>query len=434
VEVLSSLRKTSDSTSKTDLSVNAQTRTIQRTFATLTFLTTLSTSLIWGVNTLFLLDAGLNNLQAFSANAFYTAGQVLFEIPTGIVADAWGRRTSYLLGALTLLLATLVYVLLWYLHAPFWMWAIVSVVLGLGFTFFSGATEAWLVDAMAYSKYEGEMDPVFAKGQIAAGIAMLSGSVGGGVIAQMTNLGMPYVVRAIFLILTFAIACKYMKDLGFTPVPLKHPWQETKFVFRESITYGLKIRPVRWLMLIRPFTVGIGVYAFYALQPYLLKIYGDPSAYSIAGLAAALIAGAQIIGGLTVPYAHKIFSKRTSIILSDVVLSIIFLFLLGFAVNIYMAIIFVAIWAFASAFSEPVYLSLMNKLIPSKQRATILSFNGLMGSSGGVVFQPILGKAADIFGYAVTYIISSVVTSFALIFVFLARKECIKADRISNKT
>ena len=64
---------------------------------------TLAASLIWGINTIFLLDAGLSNLEAFAANAFFTAGMVLFEVPTGIVADTIGRRVSYLLGTVTLL-------------------------------------------------------------------------------------------------------------------------------------------------------------------------------------------------------------------------------------------------------------------------------------------------------------------------------------------
>ena len=66
-------------------------------------LTTLSASLIWGINTLFLLDAGLNNLEAFAANAFFTAGMMVFEVPTGVVADLRGRRVSFLVGALTLM-------------------------------------------------------------------------------------------------------------------------------------------------------------------------------------------------------------------------------------------------------------------------------------------------------------------------------------------
>ncbi|HZI04336.1 MAG TPA: MFS transporter, partial [Archangium sp.] len=71
----------------------SQARRVQRTYLLLTLLSTLAASFIWGINTLFLLDAGLSNAEAFAANAFFTGGQVLFELPTGVVADTWGRRT-----------------------------------------------------------------------------------------------------------------------------------------------------------------------------------------------------------------------------------------------------------------------------------------------------------------------------------------------------
>ena len=125
---------------------------IQRTYLTLTVLTTLSASFIWGINTLFLLDAGLNNTEAFAANAAFTLGMVIFEVPTGVVADVQGRRFSFMLGALTLLVSTLLYLFMWSTSAPFLGWALASILLGLGFTFFSGATEAWLVDALHATK------------------------------------------------------------------------------------------------------------------------------------------------------------------------------------------------------------------------------------------------------------------------------------------
>src|SRR3954467_8623638 len=106
---------------------------VQRTYLVLTLGNTLAASFIWGINTIFLLDAGLSNLEAFAANAFFTAGMVLFEIPTGIVADTIGRRLSYLPGTLTLSAGSLVYVLLWQIGAPFWEWAGISLGLGLGF-------------------------------------------------------------------------------------------------------------------------------------------------------------------------------------------------------------------------------------------------------------------------------------------------------------
>src|SRR3954451_25422087 len=111
-------------------------RSVQRVYLLLTLGNTLAASFIWGINTIFLLDAGLTNLEAFAANAFFTVGMVLFEIPTGVVADTLGRRASYLMGTITLAISTILYVILWQMHAPFWEWAIVSMLLGLGFTFF----------------------------------------------------------------------------------------------------------------------------------------------------------------------------------------------------------------------------------------------------------------------------------------------------------
>lgn len=179
--------------------VKTTSRQILHTYVTLTLLSTLASSFIWGVNTLFLLDAGLSITEAFAANAFFTAGQVLFEVPTGVVADTMGRRTSYLLGAATLSASTLAYLMLWWAHGPFWVWAFVSVLLGLGFTFFSGATEAWLVDGLKATRYRGTLEAAFAKGQVATGVAMLGGTVIGGITAQLTNLGVPYVMRVVAL-------------------------------------------------------------------------------------------------------------------------------------------------------------------------------------------------------------------------------------------
>src|SRR4026208_2598859 len=155
---------------------------------------TLAASLIWGINTIFLLDAGLSNLQAFAANAFFTAGMMIFEVPAGIIADPCGRRTSYLLGTVTLSASTLLYVLLWKVEAPFWAWALVSILIGLGFTFFSGAVGAWLVDALAETGFKGDLDAVFARGQIATGAAMLTGSVAGGYTAHPAGPGVPVVL------------------------------------------------------------------------------------------------------------------------------------------------------------------------------------------------------------------------------------------------
>ena len=88
-----------------------------------------------------------------------------------------------------------------------------------------------------------------------------------------------------------------------------------------SIEYGWRVPAVKWLMVQALFTGGVGVYAFYALQPYLLELYGDPHAYEIAGLVAAIVAGAQILGGLSAPLIRERFARRTSALLLTAALS-----------------------------------------------------------------------------------------------------------------
>ncbi|MEO6110035.1 MAG: MFS transporter [Candidatus Saccharimonadales bacterium] len=403
-------------------------KTIIRTYLTLNLFNTLAASLIWGINTLFLLDAGLSIVEAFAANAFFTVGMVLFEIPTGVVADAKGRRLSYLLGTLTLAITTFLYLVLAWTHAPFALWAVVSLFLGLGFTFFSGATDAWLVDALKFTKYKGQLDTVFGKAQVVGGIAMLLGSVGGGLIAQFSNLGVPYIVRAGLLVVTFIVAFLFMKDLGFSPEKGVKYSKAIKGILVTSVKYGFGKPAVRWVMIAAPFISGVSIYVFYALQPYLLNLYGDEKAYWIAGLAAAVVAGAQIVGGLLVPTIRRLFKKRTSILLIGTTLSAFILIALYFMPNFYLVILMVVLWGLIGASVMPVRQAYLNDLIPSKQRATVLSFDSLLGSSGGVVSQPGLGKVADIHGYATSYAVAGIIQLFAIPFLFLANRQLETAD------
>jgi MFS family permease len=403
-------------------------RSIQRVYYGLLLGNTLAASLIWGINTIFLLDAGLSNLEAFAANAFFTAGMVIFEVPTGIVADTVGRRFSYLLGTVTLTVTTLLYVMLWQIEGPFWAWALVSVLLGLGFTFFSGAVEAWLVDALQATGYEGQLEDVFGRGQVVTGIAMLTGSVAGGYIAQLTSLGVPFVLRGIVLAIMFVVAFAVMKDVGFTPEKSKGITTEMRSIAKASVDYGLRIPAVRWLMISSIPLGAVGIYAFYALQPYLLELKGDPEAYGIAGLTAAIVAGAQIVGGFAAPRIRGIFHRRTSALIAATAVSSVALLGMGLIESFWAVVGFVVVWALLFAAARPIHQTYLNGLIPSGQRASILSFDSLMASTGGVVSQPALGRAADVWGYPSTYLISGAISALALPFLGRSRAQNATAD------
>lgn len=404
-------------------------KTVIRTYLTLTLFNTLAASLIWGVNTLFLLNAGLSVTQAFIANAFYTVGMVIFEIPTGVIADSRGRQLSYMLGLVTLAVATFAYLVMWMIHGPFVGWIISSLALGLGFTFFSGATDAWLVDALKFTKYKGQLETVFGKAQIVGGSALLVGSVAGGLIAQFGNLGVPYVARVGLLLVTLVIAFIYMKDVGFKPERGASYRHELKDLLHSSIKYGLKNPPVRWVMLSAPFISGVSVYVFYALQPYLLGLYGDHTAYWIAGLTAAIVAASQICGGLTAPFVRRLFKNRTTVLLAGIFVSAIALIAMGLFANFYVILGLIVIWGLIAAAITPVRQAYMNNLIPSKQRATVLSFDSLFGSAGGVVSQPLLGKAADAWGYGSSYMIAGIIQMGALPFLALANRLNVSSDK-----
>jgi MFS family permease len=403
--------------------------TVRRTYYVLTAGNTLAASLIWGINTIFLLDAGLNNFEAFAANAFFTAGMVLFEIPTGVVADRWGRRASFLCGTLTLAATTGLYVLLWQLHSAFVWWAIVSVLLGLGFTFFSGATDAWLVDALTATRFDGQLERVFAHGQIVIGVMTLGGSVAGGYLAQLTNLGVPYVARTAILLGMFVVAFVMMHDLGFTPDRGDRPMAEMKKILNSSVEHGLKVPAVRAIMLAGMFSGGVGFYVFYALQPHLLNLWGNQKAYGIAGLVAALVAGAQIVGGLLTPWIRRAVKRRTSALLILEALAVATLALIGLAGNFWVVVGLIMLWALAAYAGGPIRQAFLNGLIPSEQRATILSFDSLLSNTGGMVAQPALGKSADVWGYQASYLLSAVGSAVALPFIARARQLNTPADR-----
>ena len=60
---------------------------------------TLATSLIWAINTIFLIQrGGLTLFEVMLVNTVYLVAQMLCEVPTGVIADTIGRKASYLLS------------------------------------------------------------------------------------------------------------------------------------------------------------------------------------------------------------------------------------------------------------------------------------------------------------------------------------------------
>ncbi len=389
-------------------------RRILAGYFTLAGLYTLSAALIWGVNTLFLLAAGLSFFEVFVANAAFSAGMVLFEVPTGVVADTLGRRVSFLLSVAVLAATTLLYVALAQVDAGVVAFAIVSVFIGLGFTFYSGAMEAWLVDALAASGYTGLLDRVFARGQQVTGAAMLVGTVGGGLLGQI-DLALPYIVRAVLLGAVFVIAYLVMHDLGFTPrtVTASELPGEIARNARAGVEYGWRLPNLRLLILASTAQSSFVMWGFYAAQPYLLELL-DSDAIWVSGFVAAGIAMATIAGNQIVTFASRYCGKRSTLLLASAVLLSGSAVLTGLAGSFWVAVAGVLLMSVALGVTGPVHSAYLHQVVPSEQRATVVSFDSMVSSVGSIGGQVGLGALGEARSVGSAFVLGGVVTAAAV--------------------
>ncbi len=390
---------------------------------------TFSASFIWGINTLFLLDAGLDILGVFIVNALFAAGMTLFEIPTGVFADTKGRRYSFLVSTIVLFIGTIGYYISSILQGGILLFSIFSIILGLGFTFYSGAVEAWIVDELDFRGYKGKLDTVFSKGASISGVAMIFGTISGGLMGYI-DLGIPYIARAIALLLLFIFAVFNMKEKGFTPLGNTEGYLiHLKRLTKDSIKFGWVKKSVRLLIIVSFFHSIFMMWGFYASQPYFLDLLGSRDAVWVSGFIAAGIALAQISGNTFVGTLIKKVKLRTSILITTGVLIGIFSISIGLSNNFIMALISFFLLMFCWGIFSPIKQGYIHQLIPKEKRATVLSFDSLVGNIGGMVGQPGLGLISKLFSISLGYIVGSISLFISVPFIIGIKKQKDEADK-----
>ena len=394
---------------------------------------TLAASIIWGINTLFLLDAGLSIAEVFIANGAFSIGTVLFEIPTGVVADTIGRRMSFLLSLIVLASATLAYVALAQVGAGVVAFSLVSVALGLGYTFYSGAMEAWLVDGVRALGYDGGLDGVFSRGQIVGGSAMIVGTIGGGLLGQL-NLAAPFLVRAGLLLILLALAMAGMHDIGFTPrrITLRTLPAEATLVARSGITHGWSARPLRLVMIAGAIQNGFFMWAWYAWQPYFLELL-DGDAVWVAGVVAAMLALAMIAGNALVGFVTRFCGRRTTVLLWSGAAFTTAMVLVGLAGTFWTALAALLVAAAAMGVTVPIRQTFIHGMVPSEQRATVVSFDSMISGVASVGGQAGLGVYSERAGYSAAYVVGAAVTALSLPVLWAARRRGATADEYHGR-
>ena len=412
---------------------------IIRSYYLITGLFNLAASLIWGVDTLFKLHAGLDIFQVMLTNAAFTFGMVVFEIPTGVVADTLGRRISLILCIVTLLVSTLLYLATAVWHWGFWSFMGTSVLLGLGYTFYTGAVDAWLVDALKATGYTGGMEPIFARGQMVFGAAMLLGTLGGGFLGPI-DLAVPYLVRSATFLPLLAVAWMAMPELGYTPraLELRRVPTELKRVFVEGLTFGLHHKVVRPVMLASLVGMSFMIFGFYSWQRYFLDLLGHEFVW-VSGAVAALVSLAMILGNALVGFVSRRIATRTGVLASSVVVQVIGVigaaasgFLLPRPAAFFGALGCYLVYAVALGVMGPVKQGYLNAHIPSAQRATIISLDSLFADMGGVLGQSGWGYLAKVRSIGEAWLYSGATMILGVPLYLIARRNDTTLDRFET--
>jgi MFS family permease len=397
-------------------------RRIIRTYLGIAASTTLAQSLIWGINTLFLLSVGLDIYQVMLVNAAYTVSQAFFEVPTGVVADTLGRRASYLLAVGIIFVSTLMYVWFGLAHMGVGPFAVASAILGLGYTFYTGAVDAWMVDALHSVDYEGRLEPIFARYGIVFGIFMLIGTTAGGFIGQI-DLWIPYVLRAAILIPAFLLGVLVMRDMGFKgrPLTLHSFGRETARIAKAGITYGIRDRVVLFIMLASLVQGVFFMYGFYSWQKYFLDLLGRDLIW-VTGVIAALVGLTQIFGNVLVGRIIKRVPDRGLILMVCTGISAVVVVGGALVQSFWIAVPLYLVSALAFGIATPVKSGWLNSRIRSEERATIISLDALFGDAGSTAGQVGLGWMSQAISIPAAWLVGGIVQAVGVPLLGVARR------------
>ena len=185
-------------------------------------------------------------------------------------------------------------------------------------------------------------------------------------------------------------------------------------------------------MLTAPFTGAVDDLRLLCDAALPARVVGERASVAIAGLAAAIVAGAQIAGGLLVPHLRRLFRRRTVVLLCGTIVSVAVLAIIGLAPRFWVVITLLSLWGLMFAALTPVRQSYLNALIESKQRATVLSFDSLLGSSGAAGASAGSREGGGRLGLSSLISPTAAIQALALPFYWLAVRERTAADAMDE--
>ena len=359
--------------------------------------------------------AALNPLQLVLLGTMLEGSVFVAEIPTGVVADLVSRRLSVIVGFALIGLGMLLEGS-WQLFSTI---LLAQAVWGVGYTFISGAEDAWLAGELG----EERLTAVYLRGSQVAQLAALAGIATNVFLAErMLNLpffagGLAHLLLALFLVL-------FMPEEKFAPTPQEE--RDTWRAFRATLQAGLgSIRARPLLMTI------LGISFFYGLysegldrlwQPHFLENAAPPAWNGFSSVTwfgviqAAVMLVTVVVAEAARRHTEALSPQRMTLLLAGLTgLITAGLVLFGMAGSFSVALGAYMTVAIVRRTLQPLYSAWTNRGIPTAVRATVLSTLGQMDAVGQVVGGPAIGIIANQFGIRPAIILSGIVLSPALL-------------------
>ncbi len=380
---------------------NLKNRDPRSVYYVVVFLQNLSMSMMATSYVLFLYSKGLDPLQANLINTAFMLGNFLFEIPTGVYADYFGRKKSIMLFFLVWGIGHFIY----FFSSSFIGFIIAELTAALGITFITGALDAWVIDAVGEGEYVGKVDYILSQAQVYGKTAFVLGGLLGGYLATI-SLAIPFLAEGFVSLLGLIFAWAYIREDFVKPktISLKQGFVDTKNIIKNSLKFIASQPVVRWLII----TTMISWFAF---QP--LNMFWSPRFTKIGQVDTSIMGWAWVVISLSLILGSHIIKRLTQEKQSYLKMAYLTFLLLSIPAIIsgllpvfLPSLTFFIIYEIGRGMEKPFKSAYLNRYIPSDKRATLLSFNGMLGRFGAAIGLVVFGFLAKFIGFSSTWVIS----------------------------
>lgn len=354
-----------------------------------------------------------------------------FEIPTGIVADVYSRKLSIIMG---IILTGIGFILEGVF--PLYIFVLVSQVLwGIGATFLSGATEAWIADFLEKDRLE----LIYIR---ASQIGNISALIGVFVSVFMASkfIQLPIIISGIlFLILGFLLFI-FMPESNFTPIVSKelNSWRKMTMTFSHSLRF-IKKSNILVLILLATFTTGLASEGLDRLWiAHFIENFSFPNFLNISlvmwigiinssGLIISIFISQLIISRLD----DKDENKSTKLLFFINLIQGLTICIFALAGNFNIAFVSYLSIYMLRTINEPLNSALVSKVTDANIMSTVISTQGQINSIGQIIGGPIIGIIATRFSISYGILTTGIIILPSAFFYFMINKESFKKNPIN---